>query len=151
MAAVEHPARPVLVFFKRGEPRGWIGDGDEADATAGAIADVLVEAEHGGCSMECAKADEEGGVADEAAPAQADEGGDEEVRRLRWEAEEDVEEDVVRQQIGRRRAGVRHEALRHFCLWQPAHLGIALHFAEEANLHGCVWFHFTFFSFSSIT
>lgn len=147
MAAVEHPARLLPVFSRRGEPRGWIGDGDEGHAAV----DVLVEAEHGACSMECAKAGEEGGVADEAAPAQADEGGDEEVRGLRWEAEEDVEEDVVRQQIHRRRAGAPREALRHFCLTFALHLGIALHFADRKPIYtGAFGSVSRFFSFSLI-
>jgi hypothetical protein len=135
MAAVEHPAHPVLEVLRRGEPRGWSGDGEEADQPV----DVLVEAEHGDCSMECAEADDEGGVADEAAPALADERGDQEVPRIRREAK------VVRHQIHRRRAAARPEALRHISVpGLAAHLGIALHFVEKSNLQGFVGFHFTF-------
>ena len=57
--------------------------------------------------MEIAEAAEEAGVVDEAAPVLADEGGAEEVDRLRREAQEYLPEEIVRGKrrgIGRRRA-----------------------------------------------
>jgi hypothetical protein len=106
VAAVEHP---VLDAWRRGDTRGGAGSGDEADAPACGAAErpkVLEEAKHGRCSMECAKAVEESGAANETAPAPADERGSEEEARVRREAEEDLPKHVVRREISRRRRAV---------------------------------------------
>jgi hypothetical protein len=56
--------------------------------------------------MECVKAVEEGGAADEAPLAPADDRDSEEEARDRWEAAEDLLKDVVRREIRRRRQAV---------------------------------------------
>jgi hypothetical protein len=64
MPAVKHQA---MEAWRRGDTRGGDGSGDEADAPAWGVAErlkVLEEAKDGRCSMECAKAVEEGGSAD---------------------------------------------------------------------------------------
>lgn len=71
----------------------------------------MVEAEHGRCSVECAEAGEEGRAVDEAAPAPADERGAVEAVGVGREAEEDLEEEVLRRRQ-RRRRGARARALR---------------------------------------
>jgi hypothetical protein len=66
VAAVKHPA---IESWRRGDMRDGDGSGDEADATAlgggGERPKVLQEAKDRSCSMECAKAVEEGWAADE--------------------------------------------------------------------------------------
>lgn len=98
MAAVEHPAEEAR---RRGDTHGGTGRRDEADALAldweaAECPNVLEEAKHGRCSMECAKAVEEGRAAYQTAPAPADERGSEEKARVRREAEQDLLKDVVR-------------------------------------------------------
>jgi hypothetical protein len=103
VAAVKHPA---MEAWRHGDTRGGDGSGDETDTPIWGAAEhpkVLEEAKDGRCSMECAKAVEEGGAADETPPAPADERSSEEEARIRREAEEDLLKDVVRREIRRRR------------------------------------------------
>ena len=124
VAAVQDPVREA---WRQGDTRGGAGSGDEADAPAcGERPKVLEEAKHGRCSMECAKAVEESGAANETAPAPADERGDEEEARIRREAEEDLPKDVVRREICRRRRAVGSGHARCPCGRASVRLGQGL-------------------------
>jgi hypothetical protein len=93
VAAVdEHPRVAAVVDSVHAVAAGDALGGDEA----GEVPVVVEEAEHGGCSMECAHAAEEAGAADEVEPALADEGGAGDEGRVRREAEEDLGDHVVR-------------------------------------------------------
>uniref|UniRef100_A0A0E0E718 Uncharacterized protein n=1 Tax=Oryza meridionalis TaxID=40149 RepID=A0A0E0E718_9ORYZ len=109
VAAVERPPPVGGIDGRWGEWRRG-GSGDEAgDGGDRLVAvNVVEEAEHGRCSVECAVAAEEGGVGEDATPGLADEGGVDEVRGfIRRDAEEDLGGDVVDQLRRRRHAGGR--------------------------------------------
>lgn len=118
VAAVdEHPRVAAVVDSVHAVAAGDALGGDEA----GEVPVVVEEAEHGGCSMECAQAAEEARVAGQAAPAVADEGGAGEEGRVGREAEEYLRDDVVRCRLRRRRGGVAGGRLAH---------GRGLHFSN---------------------
>jgi len=106
MAAVE--GQLTAGVGRRKRERGHYSGGDEAEKPASV--DFLVrvnKAEERRGSVEGAVAAEEAGVGDGAEPWLADEGGAEEALGLvRWEAEEDLGDDVADQLPRRRRHGV---------------------------------------------
>lgn len=101
VATVEHVPIPEDTQLR--ELLGGAGGWDELDVPAGI--GVLKYAKHGRCSMECAKAGQEVGPADESAPAAANARDGIEMARLRREAEEGFQKEVLRQEIWQRRAG----------------------------------------------
>jgi hypothetical protein len=107
VAAVDEPPHAVVVVPTEVAHRG--GDAEIGRAQggneAGGVLGVVEEPEHGRRSMEFPKAADEARVADEVAPALADEGGAGEGGRERREAEEDQGEEVL--VVQRRRQGRR--------------------------------------------
>lgn len=93
MAAVQD--LPMVVgHLASGGDREGVDDGDE-EGTRQLVGE---EAEHGRCPpMELAKAAEEAGVMDEAAPVLANVRSTEKVDGLRWKAHENLHEEVVRE------------------------------------------------------
>lgn len=114
MAAIERPPvggeldarwREIGVEWRGG------GGGDEAGdvGAVAAVVNVVDEAEHGRCSVECAVAAEEGGIGEELTPALADEGGADEGRGI---VRRDVEEDLVGHVVHQLRRRRRHARRR---------------------------------------
>ena len=122
VAAVDEPPHAVIPVPPEGGGLGGDAAGDALGGDeAGEVRGVVEEAEHGGCSMECAQAAEEARVAGQAAPGVADEGGAGEEGRVGREAEEDLRDAVVRCRLRRRRGGVAGGRLAH---------GRGLHFSN---------------------
>lgn len=126
VAVVEGP--PVVVGHRGGGGREAAGGGDEE----GRLQLVVEEAEDGRRPpVELAEAAEEAGAVDEAAPVLADEGCAEEVDGLWQEAQEDLQEQVVRgkreMERRRRRGGaVAGELLHGFGKWGIGCRGVIL-------------------------
>ena len=99
---------------------------------------VVEEAEHGRHPVEGAEATEEPGVVDEAAPVLGDEGGAEEVDRLRREVQEDLQKKVVRgkreMKRRRRRAGQVDGELVHVA-WELGEKGSCRQFLFDFLSH----------------
>jgi hypothetical protein len=100
VAAADGP--PALAgALRRGEARGGDAVGSAQRGEEGGRVGAGDEAQQGRRAVVGAEAAEERGVGDEAAPALADEGGAGEGGRERREADEDLEQELVRQ--GRQR------------------------------------------------